>query len=203
MNEPTNRARVLTLQQRKFCIHYVGNGGNGAKAVRDSGYVTKQATEYAARLLDWPEVQFEIERLREAAESRLLIKQDAIVQELAAMSFYDAGELGKYNPKKPEDIQLMPERLRRAIVGWTWDKEGRFVLKLAAKTPNLELLGAYFGMWTGKAAPLPKDAETPEERTTRLERIRREFREMLDGMAVPEPLTIEQGPLTPNQDPQR
>lgn len=33
------------------------------------------------------------------------------------------------------------------MIGWTYDKGGNFILKLAPKTPNLELIARYLGMF--------------------------------------------------------
>ena len=70
------------------------------------------------------------------------------------MGFYDpadlviVGEDGEVRDiTSPKDLRLLPERVRRCIVGWSWDRKGNFTLKLAAKTPNLELIGRSMGMF--------------------------------------------------------
>jgi phage terminase small subunit len=50
----------------------------------------------------------------------------------------------------PQDIPNLPEEVRRAIVGWGWDKAGNFTLKLADKNAALTNLGRHLGMFTDK-----------------------------------------------------
>jgi hypothetical protein len=40
--------------------------------------------------------------------------------------------------------------VRKAVVGWSWDREGNLTLKLSPKTPSLEQLGRYFKLFTDK-----------------------------------------------------
>lgn len=51
-----------TQMQQDFAVHYVTNGGNGAKAARDAGYSAKSARVLAHRLVNNPSVQGLIQR---------------------------------------------------------------------------------------------------------------------------------------------
>ncbi|MNY22928.1 hypothetical protein D3C86_1565690 [compost metagenome] len=51
------------------------------------------------------------------------------------------------NITSPLDLKLLPEQVRRCVIGWSWDRNGNFTLKLAPKTPNLELIGRHLGMF--------------------------------------------------------
>lgn len=64
------------------------------------------------------------------------------------MSFYDPSDFESV--KGPEDIKNLPEHVRRAIVGWDWNRNGKFVLKISPKTPSLDQLGRYLRMFTEK-----------------------------------------------------
>lgn len=90
-----------------------------------------------------------------AAKDAALAKQfkrieatgDRVALELARMALFDPGHLTGVTC--PEDIALLPEDLRRAIVGWGWDKNNNFAPKFA-KEGALELLGRRFKLFTDK-----------------------------------------------------
>ncbi|HCP78952.1 MAG TPA: hypothetical protein DIU11_14865, partial [Pusillimonas sp.] len=54
------------------------------------------------------------------------------------------------NITSPKDIRLLPAQIRRCIIGWSWDRSGNFVLKLANKTPNVELIARHLGMFVDR-----------------------------------------------------
>ena len=47
----------------------------------------------------------------------------------------------------PADIVKLTEHIRRAISGWHWDRENRFVLKFADKQRAQDMLAKYFGIY--------------------------------------------------------
>ena len=63
------------------------------------------------------------------------------------MALYDPAELVQTAINSPADIAKLPERVRRAIIGWSWDRNGNFVLKLSPKTPSLELIGRHLSLF--------------------------------------------------------
>lgn len=66
------------------------------------------------------------------------------------MAFYDPGEIAAADIRSPADVAKLPAELRRAIIGWSYDRGGNFTLKLAAKTPQLEMLGRHLKMFTDR-----------------------------------------------------
>lgn len=50
----------------------------------------------------------------------------------------------------PRDIKLLPEPIRRAIVGWSWDRNNNFTLKLADKSKALDQLARHLGLFHDK-----------------------------------------------------
>ena len=48
------------------------------------------------------------------------------------------------------DIRDLPEDVRRAIAGWSWDKEGRFTVKLADKSKALDQLGKHLKLFVDR-----------------------------------------------------
>jgi len=85
-----------------------------------------------------------------------MVDQRQVLSELAVMAFYDPADLILKGDKAekgyraiscPEDIRLLPEKVRRAISGWSWNCGGNFCVRLANKTVNVELIGKYLGMF--------------------------------------------------------
>jgi hypothetical protein len=62
------------------------------------------------------------------------------------MAFYDPADIAGHPIAGPQDICGLPEPVRRAIVGWGWDKQGNFTLKLSPKTPSLIEIGRHLGI---------------------------------------------------------
>jgi hypothetical protein len=86
------------------------------------------------------------ETLRDRAE-RLRIQGDRVLQEIAIQAFWDPADFGSQPLNGPADIQKLPEDVRRAIVGWRWDRNGNFILKLADKLAALEKLMKHLGLY--------------------------------------------------------
>jgi len=162
-SKPAAAARPLNLQQLKFVEIYTAAGEkNATGAYRDAGYKIKSdkvAGAAAARLLADVRIRAAIEATRKRALATLDISKDRILNELAAMGFYDPADLVIPDPKKPgsfvnidspADIRKLPERVRRCIIGWSYDRGGRFILKLANKQSSLELLGRHLAMWVDR-----------------------------------------------------
>lgn len=139
----------LTAKQRIFCAEYLADLNGTAAAIR-AGYGKAGARTRAARLLDTPAVAEEIKlRMDERAE-RAKLKSENVIEELRALAFYDIGAFGAAGITGPADLAKLPEELRRAIIGWSWDRHGNFTLKLSGKTQALEMLGRHLRMFTDK-----------------------------------------------------
>lgn len=67
-----------------------------------------------------------------------------VKREIARMAMFDPAHVTGVTC--PEDIALLPEDVRRAIVGWSWDRNGNFTVKLA-KESALEMLGRHHGLF--------------------------------------------------------
>lgn len=156
-------ARPLNLQQLKFIELYVAAGEkNATAAYRAAGYKTKSdkvAGAAAARLLADVRVQAALDGARKRASEAVDATKERVLAELAAMAFYDPADLvlpdpakpGKFlNVESPADIRKLPERVRRCIIGWSYDRYGNFILKLANKQGPLELIGRHLAMWVDR-----------------------------------------------------
>ena len=141
----------LTEQQARFVEEYLRDL-NATKAAVRAGYAARSARQQGARLLSHADIADAIRRGMDERSAWVKVDADRVVQELSHLGFYDAGELGAFPMKGPEDIAVLPERLRRAVIGWSWDKQGRCTIKLSPKTPSLELLGRHLGMFKDRPA---------------------------------------------------
>jgi phage terminase small subunit len=139
----------LTPKQAAFCREYLVDLNATQAAIR-AGYSERTARQAGAENLSKPDIRREIKRLIEERAERTEITAERVLRELAALALYDPGKLGAAMIKGPEDIEKLPDELRRGVVGWGWDRAGNFVLKLASKTQPLDLLGQHLGLWKSK-----------------------------------------------------
>lgn len=139
----------ITVKQQRFVEEYLVDL-NATQAALRAGYSPHTAKEQAARLLSKANVAAEIEKAIQARSERTRITADRVVWELASMGLYDPGDIAQAEIKGPRDIASLPDQVRRAIIGWSWDRYGNFVLKLSPKTPSLELIGRHLGMFKDK-----------------------------------------------------
>lgn len=129
----------------------------------------KDATvhEKASRLAGDAKVQARIAALRAKAAAANEVSIERLARELVSLAHFDAGELAKYQLRTPKDIAKLPEQIRRAIVGWSWDAKGRLVLKFEPKTKAIELLGRMTGAFNDKLAITGKDGGPIETKQLR------------------------------------
>ena len=162
-------ASQLTPKQQRFVEEYIVDL-NATAAYERAGYAAKGAAARsgAARLLTNANIQSAIQEVRGAVSERTQITADRVLQELALIGFLDPADLAAIGSASgPEIIPELPEHVRRAIVGWSWDKAGNFTLKLAPKTTALELLGKHLGMFAERRL----DLDVTSLSTEALERI--------------------------------
>lgn len=136
---------ALNPKQQRFVEEYLVDLNATQAAIR-AGYSAKTAHAIAEKLLRKAEINEAIQSAMKSRSERTEVTQDRVIQELAAMAFYDPADLASTPVNCPADIAKLPEAVRRAIVGWSWDKHGNFVLKLSPKTPSIDLLAKHLGM---------------------------------------------------------
>lgn len=139
----------MTPRQSRFVEEYLIDL-NGTQAAIRAGYSAKTANEQAARLLANASVREAVAERRASLSKVAEVTQERIVAEYARMAFYDPASIAGQPMRGPQDIPNLPEEVRRAIVGWGWDKMGNFTLKLADKNSALTNLGRHLGMFTDK-----------------------------------------------------
>jgi phage terminase small subunit len=157
----------LTPKRERFVEEYLIDL-NATRAYRAAGYAGDDnvcAVE-GHRLLSDPKVSAAVADRRAALSEKAEVSQERIVQEFCRMGFYDPASIASQPMAGPEDIPNLPEEVRRAIVGWGWDRAGNFTIKLADKNAALVNLGRHLGMFTDKVEQsgslainvLPEDA---------------------------------------------
>lgn len=146
----------LTDKRGAFIREYLIDLNATQAAVR-AGYSEKTAYSQGQRLLKDVEIADAIQEAQNARGERVQITADRVISELVAMATYDPADLARIPMAGPEDIAKLPENVRRAIVGWGWDKQGNFTLKLSPKTPSLDLLGRHLGMFKDRLEVTGKD----------------------------------------------
>ena len=162
--------RELTGKQKRFVEEYLCDLNATQAAIR-AGYSAKRADAVGYDLLRKPEITAAIQTEMDKRSARTEITADRVLREVSHMALYDPADIAGANISGPQDIPSLPEAVRRAIIGWSWDKQGNFILKLSPKTPSLELLGRHLMIWRdvgSKDNPLTMDALSDEEIDARL-----------------------------------
>lgn len=146
----------LTPQQRRFVDEFAAGGFQNQTKAYEAAYRARGAAAIsgASRLLNQANVAAAVQVLRDKLSAKLEVTAQRVLEEWVSMGFYDAADLVVTDENgvvrditSPKDLRLLPERVRRCIVGWSWDRNSNFTLKLAAKTPNLELIARHLGMF--------------------------------------------------------
>lgn len=133
----------MTPKQERFVQEYLIDL-NATQAATRAGYSRKTANEQGARLLANVSVRSAIEKAQAERGERTKATADDVLREIQRMAMFDPAQLT--DVKGPDDIKQLPEDVRRAIVGWTWDRNGRFTIKLA-KEGALEMMGRHHGLF--------------------------------------------------------
>jgi phage terminase small subunit len=133
----------LTPKQERFVAEYLIDL-NATQAATRAGYSPKTANEQGARLLANVSVRSAVEAAQKDRGERIKATADDVLREIQRLAMFDPAEFK--DVKSPEDVANLPEDVRRAIVGWSWDKNGRFTIKLV-KEGALEMLGRHHGLF--------------------------------------------------------
>lgn len=148
----------LTPRQERFVTEYLVDL-NGKQAALRTGYGPVGAQQHAARMLAMPQVRAAVDRGKAARRERTKVTQDQVISELMRMAFYDVGAIAGHRLEGPEDIATLPDAVRGAIAGWSWDKAGHFVVRLVPRTPSLDLLARHLGLLKDVRQHLGRDGQ--------------------------------------------
>jgi phage terminase small subunit len=139
----------LTAKQARFVEEYLVDLNATQAAIR-AGYASRSADVTGARLLGNAKVAAAITSAQSKRSERTEITADRVLLEWGYLGMYDPADIASHPMTGPADIAKLPEPVRRAIVGWGWDKHGNFTLKLASKQSALDSIGKHLGMFVEK-----------------------------------------------------
>ncbi|MBM7325679.1 terminase small subunit [Agrobacterium sp. S2] len=146
---------------------------NGTQAAIRAGYSERTAKEQAAQMLARPEIAAAINAAMGDRAEKLELTAERVLSEISVMAFYDPAEImleigkadtelsdgvsvsddGKiYGLRGPGDVRRLPENVRRCIIGWSWDRNGNFTVKLADKSKALDQLARHLSLYNDKLA---------------------------------------------------
>ena len=160
------KSNALTCRQRTFVSEYV-RGLNGSQAAIRAGCKARNARLAASRLLRKPKVQKEIQKLIREKEEKLKVSANRILQDLAAVAFFDIRKLfDEHSRLKP--IHTLDERTAKAITAFSCTNlykgagEKRHCVGQRWKfrfgnMRALELLGRHLGLFTGRVEHIQND----------------------------------------------
>lgn len=169
---------ALTPKQERFVSEYLIDLNATQAAIR-AGYSEANASKIASELLDKTHVKSAVDEALKKRAEKTDITAERVLAEIANMAFYDPAEImreigeedadddgryrysddGKiYGLRGPGDIRSLPEKVRRAITGWSWDKAGNFVVKLADKSKALDQLARHLSLYNDKLEVTGVDA---------------------------------------------
>lgn len=137
---------------------------NGKRAAIAAGYSENGADSKASQLLGKVKVQRLVARLQSERATRLEVKADRVVEELARLAFSNMADYMEIDEDgKPVGLNLRSltrdqaaaiQEISEDATGGSGDGERRLILrtkfKLADKGANLERLGRHLGMFPNK-----------------------------------------------------
>ncbi len=160
--------KPLTPRQARFVEEYLIDLNATQAAIR-AGYSEATANREGSRLLSNADIAAIIATAMTKRSEKTDITAERVLREIAAMAFYDPGDLmidteaGEDDPpaavvdgrviyglRGPADIKRLPGNLRRAIVGWGWDRNQNFTVKLADKSKALDQLARHLSLYNDK-----------------------------------------------------
>lgn len=141
----------LNDKQKRFVAEYLVDL-NGTQAAIRAGYAEASADVHACRLLGNDKVKAEITEAMQKRSERTEITQDRVLNELAALGFYDIADYAQieYGRAVLKDTSDIPKEKRPAIVSIKEGANG-LEIRLADKLRALEMIGKHLGMFTDRS----------------------------------------------------
>lgn len=170
----------LTAKQARFVEEYLIDLNATQAAIR-AGYSEKNADKIGSELLGNTRVREAIDAAKIKRSNKLEITAERVLTEMARMAYYDPLDLieiardalpdeiadgvtlsedGKIitGLRSARDIKYLPEDIRRAIVGWGYDRNQNFTIKLADKGKALDQLARHLSLYNDKIEVSTVDA---------------------------------------------
>lgn len=139
--------RLLAPRESLFVDEYMVDFCQWKALMRADGSDDPKAKAWrvlSSEVMRRPHVKAEVQRRVALLSERIDARAEDVRREIARMALFDPAHIT--GVAGPDDIAQLPEDTRRAIVGWSWDKHGNFVVKMA-KEGALEMLGRHFGLF--------------------------------------------------------
>lgn len=216
----TSRVMALTAKQQRF-IQELLLDLNATQAAIRAGYSKRTAQEQGSQMLAHPEIKAAIDAAMAKRSEKTEIHAARVLEEIAAMAFYDPADLIgiarelsggeecregegviEMNGKRyavsgitsPAHIAGLSENVRRAIVGWSWDRNENFTLKLADKSKALDQLARHLSLYNDRI-----EVSGVEALADRLARVKTRVNaaERLAAPALPAPLALPPATVAP------
>jgi phage terminase small subunit len=141
------RAYMLDERHIEFCEAML-QGKGLRQAYEAAGFdVDEKGYETARALLDRNDVQTYMAIRRAELMAKSNVNTERVIAEMSLIAFWDPAEAVGDDITCPRDIAKLPERVRRAIVGWKYDKFGNFILQWANKQTALDQLAKILGLY--------------------------------------------------------
>lgn len=171
--------RELSPKQQEFVREYMVDL-NATKAAERAGYSPASAGDIAAQLLGKTHVRAAIDAALAKRAAKTELTAERVLKEIQTMAFWDPADLVEIMVPVDDpagidhaeagaalveiegmtyvisgisgarDIKKLPEGIRRAIVGWGYDKNQNFTLKLADKSKALDQLARHLALYNDK-----------------------------------------------------
>ncbi len=163
----------LTVKETAFVREYLIDL-NATQAMIRAGYSARSAGVQAVEIMAKPRVKAALESAMAARAEKTGLTAERVLQEIQTMAFYDPAdlvaimrELGPDDEPDENDgivevggrryvlegihgplaIRKLPEGIRRAIVGWGYDRNQNFTIKLADKSKALDQLARHLSLY--------------------------------------------------------
>lgn len=170
---------ALTAKQEQFVREYLVDLNATQAAIR-AGYSAANADKIGSELLGKTGVREAVDAAKAKRATKTDLSSERVLQEIQAMAFWDPADLVEImvpvdDPSTVDriepgaalveidgvtyvisgisgarDIKKLPEGIRRAIVGWGYDKNQNFTLKLADKSKALDQLARHLSLYNDK-----------------------------------------------------
>lgn len=177
---------ALTDKHIYFCRRFVLNGGNSAKAARESDFNVAYATN---NLMHDPLIKAEIERYRAERAQKFNVTADRIIAELVKVAFsslgdyvriakdgtpiIDCSDVGEEELSALSEIQQDIYYERTGAAEDDAEPVKKTKIKLHPKLQALEQLGRIFKMFGDSSIT---DTDTPEQKAAKLQALVRSMK---------------------------
>lgn len=164
--------KKLTPKQERFVAEYLIDLNATQAAIR-AGYSKNTAEKIGSENLQKPEIRACLNTAKIERSEKTGVTAERVLREMERMAFYDPisfveivrdalpaeiadnvelSDDGKviHGLRSARDIKFLPEDVRRAIVGWGYDRNQNFTIKLADKSKALDQLARHLSLYNDK-----------------------------------------------------